>query len=138
MTRIFLLVSNLLIGLGGISGGVMALSSSARASVGINETMLIHSPFTTFLIPGLFLLFIIGCGNLLVGLLGFKHFSTFSYYECLIGLILVMWIFIQCLMLWSIVALHVIFFFLGILQFTSGILLIQREKVPFPFSAVQH
>ncbi|MCA5012007.1 MULTISPECIES: hypothetical protein [unclassified Enterococcus] len=138
MTKKLLLVSNLFIGFGGIAGGVMALSSNAHSILGLSEDMLRYSPFTTFLIPGLFLLVMIGCGNLAIGWANLRQTHTFPYLECLIGLVLCIWIMIQCLMLWSIVALHLIFFLLGLLQFLGGYLIIKQRQLPFPFSATQH
>lgn len=138
MIKKLLLGSNLFIGFGGIAGGVLALSSIVHSSFGLSEAMLQHSPFTTFLIPGLFLLFVIGCGNLFTGLANVRQARTFPYFECLIGLILCIWIMIQCLLLWTIVALHLIFFLLGLLQFLGGYLLIKQKRLPFPFSATQH
>lgn len=130
----FLLGMNLFIGLGALSGGVLALSTNAHASFGIDSSLLVHSPFTTFLIPGLFLLFVLGFGNLFLAFYGVKS-ASFPYTSCLMGMILIAWIIIQCLFLASIAFLHVLFFALGFIQFIGGWRLAKKESVPFPFSA---
>lgn len=138
MIQKILIGLNLIIGLGGVVGGFLALSSNARASAGISETLLKNSPFTTFLIPGLFLLCIIGVGNLLVGYTSIKAKPSFAYLDCVIGVILCLWIVAQCMMLLSILPLHIIFFLLGLVQFLGGRLMIRKEHLLPPFSAHQH
>ena len=138
MIQKILIGLNLIIGLGGVVGGFLALSSSTRTSVGISETMLKNSPFTTFLIPGLFLLCMIGFGNLLVSYTSIKAKPLYAYFDCVIGLILCLWIIAQCIMLLSIVPLHVIFFLLGFVQFLGGLLLIRKEHLLPSFSAHQN
>ncbi len=136
LKRILFLL-NMVIGAGGIAGGFLALSPNARISVGIDTSMLVNSPFTTFLIPGLFLLLIIGVGNLTVGRLNIR--SKYSpYYECLMGMIQCAWIVIQCLMLLAVNWLHVLFFIFGLIQLCSGFYLVRKGNIPFPFSAQQN
>ncbi|WP_249274490.1 hypothetical protein [Candidatus Enterococcus clewellii] len=138
MMRWVFLFFNLLMGFGAGSGSFLALNAGAREAVGINSSMLVHSPFTSFLIPGLFLLLVLSCGNFLVGFLTLKKLPDFPYYQCLVGAILFLWIMIQCVMIWDIVALHVIFFSVGVIQFALGLWTIRKQQVPFPFSAHQN
>lgn len=129
---------NVLMGLGAPAGSFLALSSGARAAVGIDTSMLVNSPFTTFLIPGLFLLVVLGLGNWTAGFLTLKKHESFAYYECLIGLILCLWLIIQCIMILDVVFLHVLFFSVGAAQFILGMILAAKQKQPFPFSANQN
>ncbi|WP_321388849.1 hypothetical protein [uncultured Enterococcus sp.] len=138
MMRWVFLFFNLLMGFGASSGSFLALNAGAREAVGIDSSMLVNSPFTSFLIPGLFLLLVLGGGNFLVGFLTLKKLPEFSYYQCLIGAILFSWIIIQCVMIWDIVVLHVIFFCVGVIQFALGIWTIRKQHSPFPFSAHQN
>ncbi|MFD2386772.1 hypothetical protein [Enterococcus rivorum] len=133
----FLFILNIFIGLAGLMGGFLAISSDARLAFGIKESMLVNSPFATFLIPGLLLL-IIGLCNLIVARLNAKKTSTFPYYECLMGIIQCSWIIIQCIMIWSIAPLHLIFFSLGLIQLIVGIWLVKKTNSSFPFSAHQN
>ncbi len=136
--KIFLVVINLLIGIGGLFGGFLALSPEAQLSMGISREMLINSPFTTFLIPGLFLFIIIGFGNLLIAYMNVRSEQHSAYFECLIGIIQIFWILIQCILLQSIVFLHILFFLFGTIQILGGIWIIKKTKAPFPFSAKQN
>lgn len=137
-TKRLLFILNILIGIGGMLGGFLALSSDARTTFGIKESMLVNPPFSTFLVPGLFLFLVIGLLNLVIAWLNFKKASTFPYYECLMGIIQCSWIIIQCLMIWSVVPLHLIFFSLGLVQLIGGIWLVKNTNASFPFSAHQN
>lgn len=138
MMRWVFLFFNLLMGVGASSGSMLALNTGAREAAGIDSSMLVHSPFTSFLIPGLFLLLVLGCGNFLVGFLTLKKRPNVPYYQCLVGMLLFLWIIIQCVMIWDIVALHVIFFSVGVIQFGLGAWTIKKQRSPFPFSAHQN
>lgn len=138
MVRRLLLFFNSLMGIGAAAGSSLALIPSARESVGLENSMLVNSPFTSFLIPGLFLLLVLSIGNILVGFSTVKKIKDYPYFQCLIGLILCLWIIIQCVMIWSVVLLHVIFFVVGCIQFALGLWIIKQEKLSFPFSAHQN
>lgn len=138
MIKLVLLGLNLLLTIGALAGGTLALSATGQAAAGIDKSMLVNSPFTSFLIPGLFLLIVIGFGNLLTAWSHLKKQANAPYYQCLMGIIQCFWIITQCLMLWTINPLHVIFFSIGLVQLIGGSLLVKREKLRFPFSAQQN
>lgn len=100
--------------------------------------MLKHSPSTIFLIPGLFLLLVIGVGNLLVGYSNVRKYQSYVYFEWFIGMVQLFWIMLHCIMLHGIVVLHGLFFLFGIVQILGSIWLIKKDNVPFPFSANQN
>lgn len=129
------------IGLGACGGGVGALSDISGANMGIDASeALVHAPFATFLIPGLFLLLVIGVGNLLVSYSAWKQLPSYPYWEIIMGLIMSVWLFIQCIMLFAINPLHIIFFLLGLCQILFGYFTIRRvpNRYSFPFQAIQH
>ncbi|WP_314059429.1 hypothetical protein [uncultured Vagococcus sp.] len=138
LTKGLLIILNVLIGIGALAGGVLALSPDARLGVGISESMLVNSPFSTFLFPGLFLIIIIGLGNLLTAWSSFTNQAEAAYYQCLMGLIQCLWIISQCIMLLTITPLHFIFFIFGIVQLIGGVRLSKHLRARFPFSAYQH
>lgn len=138
LTKGVLIVLNVLISIGALAGGVLALSPDARLGVGISESMLVNSPFSTFLFPGLFLIIIIGLGNLLTAWSSFTKQAEAACYQCLMGLIQCLWIISQCIMLLTINPLHFIFFIFGIVQLIGGSRLTKQLQTRFPFSAYQH
>jgi hypothetical protein len=135
-----LLFLNLLIGIGACGGGVMAFlsvhSMETAESFGLSKEMLLNSPFQSFLIPGIFLLVVIGFGNLISGWLLYRKKDYFA--EAMMGLILIAWILIQVYMLMAIVFLHVLFFLLGVVQLTLSVYSIKKLQLKLPFSAQQN
>ena len=112
-----------------IAGGWGLVSEPSGSNLGFTVSMLKHSPFPDFLIPGLFLLIVLGIGPAIIfyGLIKkpklrlaeminmYKdyHWSwTFSYY---LGIVLVLWIDIQVFFLRELSILHFIYSVLGVL-----------------------
>lgn len=119
------------IGFGAIAGGFGAVSNPT-APMGISTDMLKNGPFEDFLIPGLFLMIVIGLGNVLAGTLAIKGHKWWAYLSGAMGDTLIMWIVIQCFILSTIEALHVIFFTLGVIQGLIALFILFKEKkVPF-------
>lgn len=129
---------NGLIGIGGIAGGILALWPTAFQKAGLNTSMLINSPFTSFLVPGLFLLLVIGVGNLLTSWSTLTKQAESACYQCLLGVIQLLWICLQCLMLLTITPLHLLFLALGLTQIILGKQLATQPNTRLPFQAYQH
>jgi hypothetical protein len=111
-----------------IAGGWGLVSNPSGSNLGFSVSMLEHSPFPDFLIPGLFLLIVLGIGPaiILYGLLKKPKFRlaeminmhknyhwslTFSYY---LGIVLVLWISIQVYFLRETCLLHLVYSVLGV------------------------
>lgn len=135
-----LLFLNLLIGIGACGGGIMALQSvyskEIGETLGLTKEMLLNSPFQSFLIPGIFLLVVIGFGNLASCWLLYSRNNYFA--EVMMGLILIIWILVQVYMLTDIVFLHVLFFLLGVAQIVLSVYNIRKLRLKLPFSAHQN
>ena len=112
-----------------IAGGWGLVSEPSGSNLGFTVSMLEHSPFPDFLIPGLFLLIVLGIGPaiILYGLIRkpklrlaeminiYKNYHwawTFSYY---LGIVLILWIDIQVFFLRELSILHFIYSVLGVL-----------------------
>lgn len=108
---------HLFVGIGALAGGIMAFYSVEHDILNLSaDTMLQRGPFESFLIPGLFLFFIIGVGNLLAAWQVYTKSNHLRVISGCLGLILCMWILVQCYVLNGINALHVIYFLIGCLQ----------------------
>lgn len=122
----------------GLMGGALALVPRATDSLGLSPDVLVNAPFKTFLIPGLFLVIVIAGGNLTTGLLLMKAKNSGMYLLGAMGVVLMLWIVVQCYMLWGVEGLHVVFFVLGGLQLVVAIRMIRIYQIPLPLAAVQH
>ncbi len=92
----------------GLAGGIGLIISPSGESIGMPISMLNNSPFSSFLIPGLFLFVILGIFPLLLGYAmnkepkwnwpnKFNIYKIFHYlwsYSLYLGLILIVWIII--------------------------------------------
>ncbi|GHU91284.1 hypothetical protein FACS1894202_12470 [Clostridia bacterium] len=122
--RVFARALHIFVGVGALAGGVMALSGAAE-TFGIE---LKNAPFKTFLIPGLILFIVIGLGNLCAALLIKKKLG--GYLSALLGVIMVIWIAVQCVMLWAFTPLHGIFLAIGTGQTALASVLLSRGEMP--------
>ncbi|WP_320127398.1 hypothetical protein [uncultured Sphaerochaeta sp.] len=109
------LILHTFIGIGAMAGGSACLLNPMNP-LGAPSEMLRNSPFTTFLIPGILLFSVIGLGNILCAFLVAKRWGYRGYASGIAGGALIIWIIVQCIMIQSIVFLHWLFFFLGIVQ----------------------
>lgn len=116
------------IGLGAMAGGLMAILYP-QGPGGMPVDVLKNSPFTDFLIPGIILFGFIGLGNIAAAVTMLCKNRYQGYISSVMGWGLMIWIVVQCIMLWSIVHLHVIFFCLGAVQaaLAMAILFLRRQ-----------
>jgi len=120
------------VGFGALMGGTGAVLNP-DGPMGISKAALRHGPFDSFLVPGLFLLIILGVGNIVSGFISSKR-SGAPYLHVLMGGLLAAWIVIQCLILWGVGFLHILFFLIGMVQFILGaVFLFKKDLFPMDF-----
>lgn len=117
---------HLFVGLGALAGGLGAVMSPA-SPMGMSTEALKLGPFKDFLIPGLFLMAVIGLGNLGAGLAAARKWRYSGLSSGAMGCVLMAWILVQCWILQAIVALHLIFFAIGAVQGLLAFALLYRE-----------
>ncbi|MEW7289964.1 hypothetical protein [Aquimarina sp. 2304DJ70-9] len=111
-----------------VPAGALMIIDPSGEKLGLPIKLLQYSPFSDFLIPGLFLFLVLGVfpGIVLYGLIKKKHFSmvekinlyknyhwawTFSYY---VGLLLILWINMQLFFIKSFDIAHFVYSMLGV------------------------
>jgi len=117
---------HLLIGVGAMAGGLGAILNP-EGPMGMSVDLLSESPFHNYLVPGLFLFFVVGVLNVIAALLYIKknHFAEYGSLYC--GIIQMLFIIVQCLILWVIIPLHIIFFIFGFILMVIGLIQIRKE-----------
>jgi len=130
---VLLLTVLLIVGIGGLFGGIMAISDPSGVSYGASTDILKTGPFTNFLIPGLFLFFVLGMGHLIAFIFVKRRIKFHAYICGGFGCILMAWILIQCYILKTIHSLHVIFFLVGLLEALIALYLLIKLRL-FPFN----
>ena len=115
------------IGLGALGGGFMLVIDPSGSSLGVPISLLEGSPFSDFLIPGIFLLAVNGVGSMIGAGVSFTRRRYAQEIAIILGAILVAWIVIQVIIIRSIGWLHVLYFILGIVELGIG-LYIRRPR----------
>lgn len=110
--RTILAVLHIATGMGALAGGLAAILNP-EAPMGLAAESIPGFPFDSFLVPGIILFGLIGIGNLAAAVPVFLKRRWLGYSSGVLGCALMGWIVIQCFMLGSVVALHVIFFCIG-------------------------
>ena len=122
-----LFILHWIVGLGAAAGGLSAVINPLTP-MGIPAETLQYSPFSTFLIPGLFLLIVLGLGNIAGALASGMIPPWKGYIGTGMGTILVLWIVVQCYMLRDIVFLHILFLLIGIFQALVSLKVIKEAR----------
>lgn len=129
-----LLLLHLFVGIGAIAGGSMAILNPYNPG-GMPTDALKNSPFSNFLIPGIILFTVIGLGNLFSAAAIIFKSKYQGYISSIFSLALVIWIIVQCIMLRTVVHLHVIFFIIGLIQATLSIIILFKKNL-FPTNII--
>lgn len=121
--RILSILLLLFNGIGAFYGSIKFITDPTGASMGMSLTILEHSPFTNYLIPGIIMLLANGIMSFVV--IALILFKTRFYPLAIIaeGCILFGWITIQVIMLRTIAGLHITLWAVALFLIISGFLL---------------
>jgi hypothetical protein len=86
-----------------------------------------NSPFSNYLIPGIILFTVIGLGNIISASAILLRSRFHGYVSGVFSLSLVIWIVVQCIMLNTIVHLHVIFFIIGLVEAVLAMIVLMKS-----------
>lgn len=123
---------HLFVGIGALFGGTLAITDPTGTLYGAPTDMMKLGPFNSFLIPGLFLFFVLGVGHLIAFIFVKRRMKLHVYMSGGIGCILMAWILIQCYILQTVNILHIIFFLIGLLESCIALILLVKQNM-FPF-----
>jgi len=125
-----LFILHLFVGIGALAGGLAAITNP-QAPLGMTTEPLANSPFSNYLIPGIILFTVIGVGNIFSALmLRFKS-KLQGYVSSIFSWALVIWIVVQCIILNTVVFLHILYFAIGLIQaILSMIILFEHRLFP--------
>jgi hypothetical protein len=114
-------------GVGAIYGGGNLILHPDGSSIRLAKSLLIHTPFESYLIPGIVLFIVNGLFSFFVL---FTMIFKLRKHQLLIicqGVLLTGWIFIQILMIQTVYFLHLIMGGIGIILIIAGLLLNNRK-----------
>lgn len=110
-------------GIAAVVGSIVLIGDTSGEAMGWTTAMLEHSPFDTYLIPGLILFMANGLLSLIVAFLTIKKKPHYSSCIVLQGTILCGWIIVQILMIRFYHPLHLFCFGIGLLLIACGYIL---------------
>ncbi|MFC9709346.1 hypothetical protein ACFTRD_14465 [Paenibacillus sp. NPDC056933] len=123
-----LIIMQGLLGIGAIIGGGVLIIDPSGSLVGMPPSLLEHSPFGSFLIPGIILLLVLGVVPMIIAIALIRHAHwgigeklnlypnqywgwTFSLYT---GFALIIWIMVQVYWLQHVSVIHLFYFAWGV------------------------
>ena len=133
MHRSFRIIATILLIFNAISalfGGWSLMTDPSGETLDMPIRFLEHSPFETFLVPGIILFVTNGLFSLLFAVMALLKFMNYSWLVIFQGFILVGWLTIQIIMIREFYGpLHVLYFSVGFLLIASGWILARQDQV---------
>jgi hypothetical protein len=127
-----LLFIHIFVGIGALAGGMAAIWNPT-SPMGMPAAVLKHSPFDTFLIPGLILFGVVGLGSFFSAWMLYRKARYTGYISSVFSWALVIWIIVQCILLQDVVFLHVLYFVLGLIEAALAAAIVFEQRL-FPAS----
>jgi len=124
---ILLGIIQIFIGIGAVPAGIAMIVDPSGNKLGMSLEMLTNSPFSDFLIPGIFLLVVNGIGSLFGGIVSFLRYRFAGEIASGLGFFLIMWIVAQVWWL-GVHWLHFLYITLGIVELILGLMLRNQLK----------
>jgi hypothetical protein len=122
------------VGVGALAGGLAAIINP-QGPLGMSVEPLNNSPFSNYLIPGIILFTVIGLGNIISAFM-FRYKLKFQgYISSVFSWALVIWIVVQCIMLNTVVFLHILFFTIGLIEAALSIVILFEHRL-FPTNII--
>jgi menaquinone-dependent protoporphyrinogen oxidase len=124
-------------GLPAIAGGIALVARPDGTLLHIPTSALSHSPFSTFLVPGLLLLFVIGVANVIAGWLVIRDRPNANAWAIAAGGTLLGWMVLEMVMLRSIHVLQLVFFAVSVVSIIEALRRRLDERVDAASRVVQ-
>ncbi len=96
--------------------------------MGMPHNFLDHSPFRTFLIPGIILLLANGVLSLAIMILALRRSHRYGWWVAFQGCVLTGWITVEVIMMRVVVWPHYLYWALGLVLILSGMALRREER----------
>lgn len=126
--RIF---AGILIALHGIIAaicGIILMQDVSGGSIGLQQALLEHSPFTDYFYPGLILYTILGLGSFYTGICTLVRARYYVWLLMTVGCGIIIWIITQMIMIRLQFNLQYVIGVIGIITLLLGILLRKKEN----------
>lgn len=102
------------------AGGIGILGDPTGVNMGFSPDQLKGTPFSDYMIPGLFLLLVIGLGQLTGGIVTFARYRYAGEIAMFLGALLIIWIVVQVLLIGLASILQPAYFLFGVVEILLG------------------
>lgn len=128
--KLFLLLGILqvFIALAALSGGFGLVSDPSGKNLTWTTDILKDTPFNDFLIPGLFLMLVVGVGHAVGSVYTFRNHNFSSTMAILLGIVLTVWICVQVYWIGLSSFLQPLFLVLGLVEFLMGFIIFKTVR----------
>jgi hypothetical protein len=127
--RILAIAALAFLGLTAIAGSVPMLMHPEGSANFLPPALLDHSPFHSFLIPGILLLIANGLLSLLILVLVIRRRWHFGWFTAGQGVVLAIWLAVQMVMLRVFSWLHLLYCAVALLMIVTGALMSRDERI---------
>ena len=110
------------IGVAACFGGALLITDPSGRFLGLSTSLLETSPFTNYLIPGIVLLVLLGCGSFLTLAAVIRNVPAAPFLIVANGVCITLWILIQIKMIETVLPQQLIIGFIGLCLVVLGIL----------------
>jgi hypothetical protein len=111
------------LGIGAAAGGLMLIADPTGKRIGMPLSFLDHSPFQSFLIPGIILLVANGALSLLIMLAAIRRSPGYGWWVAFQGCVLTGWITVEVIMMRVVAWPHYIYWGIGLVLIVTGLAL---------------
>jgi len=118
--------------LGAIPAGIGYLLDTSGQRMGVTTDLLANSPLDSFLLPGLFLVFVNGIANALGAFLSFTRNKFAGHVGLILGITLIIWIIIQVFWISFSSFLQPLFLIVGIAYILLGWKILKQSSMVIP------
>ena len=111
------------LGIGAAAGGLMLIADPTGKRIGMPLSFLDHSPFQSFLIPGIILLVANGILSLLIMAATIRRSAGYGWWVAFQGCVLTGWITVEVIMMRVAAWPHYIYWGIGLVLIVTGLAL---------------
>lgn len=117
----------LLTGLNAVFAGYLLISDPTGKGMDMTTDILKHSPFSSFLIPGMILFWVLGISNIIVAVLTVKKQGNYALLVIAEGAVLLGWLLVQMFLLQTANGLHLIMGIIAVALILAGFVIKKNE-----------
>jgi len=128
VTSIMAVALLMFVAFGALYAGYSFITNRSGVGLGMNTAYLGHSPFSDYFVPGIILFVVNGLFNIIAAIAVIRKIKNYACYIIIQGMLLCGWIIVQVIMVRDIALQHLLFFSIGVILTSIGIILLKKKS----------